>query len=59
MNNAWNSDEQCVNSDFCLCTVNPCEVTIHVQEKKKKRQNVKLENATIILIQTLTKYEKV
>ena len=36
MNNAWNSDEQCVNSDFCLCTVNPCEVTIHTQKKKKK-----------------------
>ena len=58
MNNAWNSDEQCVNSDFCLCTVNPCEVTIHTQ-KKKKGQNVKLENATTISIQTLTQYEKI
>ena len=45
-----------MNSDFCLCTVNPCKVTVHAQgkKKKKKRQDVKLENATIISVQTLT-----
>ena len=30
-----NSDKQCVNSDFCPCTVNQCEITVHAQEKKK------------------------
>ena len=41
-----NSDEQCMNSDFCLCTVNSSEITVHVQEKKKekkRKQNVKLK----------------
>ena len=36
-----NSDEQCMNSDFCLRTMNSSEITVHVQEeKKKKKQNV-------------------
>ena len=44
MNSAVNSDEQCVNSDFRPCTVNPCEITVHAQEKKKKKsENVKLK----------------
>ena len=30
-----------MNSIFVLCTVNPCEVTVHAQEKKKKLKNVK------------------
>ena len=41
-----NSDEQCMNSDFCLRTMNSSEITVHVQEKKKKKkrkQNVKLK----------------
>ena len=29
-----------MNSIFVLCTVNPCEVTVHAQEKKKLK-NVK------------------
>ena len=36
-----NSGKQCVNSDFCLYTVNPCEITVHVQ-KKKKKEDVKV-----------------
>ena len=27
-----------MNSNFCSCTVNPCEVTIHTQGKKKKKK---------------------
>ena len=39
-----NSDEQCINSDFVPCTVNPCEVTIYAQGKKKKtEENVKVK----------------
>ena len=41
MNSAMNSEKQCVNSDFVPCTMNPCEVTVHAQEKKKKLKNVK------------------
>ena len=37
-----NSDKQCVNSDFCLLTVNPCEVTVHAQEKKKVEERNQL-----------------
>ena len=39
-------------------TVNPCDVTVHTQEKKKKEKKKKgkreTENATFISIQTLT-----
>ena len=27
-----------MNSNFCSCTVNPCEVTIYAQGKKKKKK---------------------
>ena len=41
---------------FVPCTVNPCEVTIHMQ-KKKKVENVKRRNAGRRLSsQTLTLY---
>ena len=48
-----NSGKQCVNSDFCLYTVNPCEITVHVQKKKKKKRR-ESEYETINSIQTLT-----
>ena len=32
-----NSDEQYMNRDFFLCTVNPYEITVHAQEEKKKK----------------------
>ena len=39
-----NSAATVINSDriviFVLCIVNPCEVTVHVQEKKKKLENM-------------------
>ena len=49
-----NSNKQCMNSDFCLCTMNPCEVTVHVQEKKKKGETWTGENAGFSLKQTVT-----
>ena len=39
-----NSDEQCMNSDFCLYTMNSSEITVHVQEKKKKKKESKTWN---------------
>ena len=33
-----NSGKQCVNSDFCLYTVNPYEITVYIQKKSKKKK---------------------
>ena len=48
-----NSDEQCINSDFCLCTMNSSEITVHAHKKEKKKGKRETENATFISIQTL------
>ena len=37
---------KCVNSDFCLCTVNSCDFTVHVLEKKKKKKPKNAETET-------------
>ena len=46
-----------MNSDFCLLHSEPCEVTVHAQEKKKKKKGKtwSLENAGFSLKQTITK----
>ena len=40
---------------FVSYTVNPCEVTVYAQEKKKKKAKCETKNITISSIQTLTK----
>ena len=35
-----NSDEQYMNSDFFLYTVNPYEITVHAKEEKKKKSKM-------------------
>ena len=32
-----------VNSDFCLCTINSCDFTVHALKKKKKKKRLKLK----------------
>ena len=36
-----NSVATVVNSDFCLCTINSCDFTVHVLKKKKKMLKLK------------------
>ena len=49
VNSVMNSNKQCMNSDFCLCTMNPCEVTVHVQEKKEEGGNTDVRKRWIQL----------
>ena len=40
-----NSVIACVNSDFCLYTVNSCDFTVYALKKKKKTITLKLKRA--------------
>ena len=33
-----------MNNDFCLCTVNSCDFTVHALKKKKKKKKPKMLN---------------
>ena len=51
-----NSDEQYVDSDFCLLHSKPCEVTVHIQGKKNLKMQTptpNTQNANTMLMQSI------
>ena len=44
---------KCVNSDFCLCTVNSCDFNVHALGKKKKNTETEMRNPNGYLVDTL------
>ena len=39
-----------MNSEFCLCTVNPCDVTVHALGKKKKKRRRSIQTAPMSFV---------